>query len=216
MASLAIITLAVGFLTIAAGCARWQAVTECTALGMTGYSSGAGNRCVDAKLDSKQQELVSAIGEEACERVQKLNAGDPSPLEHLCASARVQAENSAWRELASSGSNAPNLTLDHLIPGFDSEFRQSTQSPPVAQSQPSESTSASTASTQADPAHALPASAQQDATMIAEQGLSCVDIGHLMRTVAYGRDHGVSSDSAHRASAKEPLAVILTIRLGPL
>jgi hypothetical protein len=138
---LPLLTLAIGSVLIIAGCARWQAVGECNALGVTGYYSGAGNKCVDAKLDSKQQELVSAIGDDACERVRNLNGDDPSPPEHLCTSARVQAENSAWREIASS-SNAPNLTLDHLIPGFDSEFRQSTQNLSVTQPEPSESPSA--------------------------------------------------------------------------
>jgi len=101
------------------------AVNECqNSLGITeGYLAGAGNQCVNAKLDPNNQEMVHSAGEQACSRARMLNASDPQGAETACQQARVQSERAAWIALASAPTGSqPNLNVDVLLPDFDSRF----------------------------------------------------------------------------------------------
>jgi hypothetical protein len=83
------------------GCARYSAVNECQALGITeGYFAGPGYRCVDAKLDPNSRTLVESVATQACSRARQVDrSGDPDAA---CEQARIEAERAAWREIVST------------------------------------------------------------------------------------------------------------------
>ena len=97
------------------GCARYSAVGECQALGITeGYWSGAGKRCVEAKLDPSSRTLVEDAAAQACSRARQLDqTGDPDAA---CQQAQIEAERSAWFQIASTPpGSTPDLSVDNLV-----------------------------------------------------------------------------------------------------
>ncbi len=197
-----VIAAVLALTTIGCG-ARYQAVGDCQAAGIsTGYYSGRGSQCVEARLDPNNQNLVNAAGSSACAKARiqvessLKNSADPANVilssNSACESARSIAEAKAWEILTDPSADKSQIA-SITLPDFSVQSAgtsSSNQVPPTGTPSASAPATIETASGSADSATESDQSNRSNSTTVVKGSIDYLDAKYGFRTLRFGDPPG--------------------------